>query len=162
MTNLQAIDIDGNSHEVGSKDLAWSVHVYGIIIQDGEILLSPQHRDNGYDLPGGKVNLDESLETALLREVREETGIDVSITRQLAVRDNYFKVTFREPQEVWHSVMVYYLCKVIGGEISTAGLDEFEKQYAGKAQWLPLSRLDKIHPAASYDWRQIVHEATAG
>lgn len=155
---LQAIDIDGNYHDVDIKDVSWRVHVYGIVIDGDKILLSPQHRDNGYDLPGGKVDLDETLETALVREVREETGVGVEVVQQLTVRDNFFKVTFREPQETWHSVMIYYLCRKVSGEISIDGFDEHEKQYAKAAEWIPLSELDQITPAASYDWREIVSE----
>ena len=161
MTSVQAVDIDGNYHPVAIADISWRIHVYGIVIDGDKILLSPQHRAGGYDLPGGKVDLDEQLDSALVREVKEETGIDVEIVEQLTVRDNFFKVTFREPQETWHSVMIYYLCRAVGGEISTDGFNEHEKQYAAKAEWVPLSSLENIVPAASYDWREIVATATA-
>lgn len=161
MTSLQAVDIDGGLHNIDRSDLSWRVHVYGVIIDEGKILLSPQHRPGAYDLPGGKVDLGEPLGAALIREVKEETGIDVEVVEQLTVRDSLFKVTFRQPQDTWHSVMIYYLCRPVGGEIDTAGLDEHEKQYAGRAEWVALSDLGNITPAASYDWRDIVDQATA-
>lgn len=155
---MQAIDIDGNYHDVSPDEVSWRVHAYGIVIADGKILLSPQHGENKYDLPGGKIEINESIEQGLKREVLEETGIDVDIIKQVTARDNIFKVTFREPQEVWHSVMVYYLCRATGGRISTDGLDEGEVAYVRRAEWVSLSLLDTIAPAASYDWRQIVKE----
>lgn len=160
MSRLRAVDIDGVYHDVDVADVSWRVHVYGVVLDGDKILLSPQHHDNGYDLPGGKVDLDETLEAALIREVCEETGIDIDVVRQLAVRDNFFKVTFREPQETWHSVMIYYLCRPIGGTISADGFDDDEKNYADLAEWVDINRLDDISPAASYDWREIVRQAT--
>ena len=154
---MKAVDIDGNYHDVSPDDVRWRPSVYGIVIKDGKILLSPQH-GRGYDLPGGGVDIDESVEAAVIREVKEETGIDVRVVKLLAVRDNIFKVTFSEPQDTFHSVMVYYLCKPIGGELSVDGFDEHEKNYAKLAEWVPLDRLDDITPASSYDWREIVRQ----
>lgn len=156
---MQAVDIDGHFHDVSSDEISWRVHVYAIVIENDRVLLSPQHGPGRYDLPGGKVDIGESLEDGLLREVREETGVDVRITRQLATRDNLFKVTFREPQEVWHSVMIYYLCEKTGGDISDEGFDHHEREYASLAEWVELSRLDQIQIAASYDWREFVRQA---
>lgn len=155
---MQAIDIDGNYHDVSPDEVKWRPSVYAVVIRDGKILLSPQH-GKGYDLPGGGVELDENFEGAVIRETKEETGIDVRVMKTLAVRDNFFKVTFREPQETWHSVMVYYLCEYTSGEVSTDGFDEHEKSYAEIAEWIPLERMDEISPAASYDWREIIRAA---
>lgn len=56
--------------------------VVGILTCDGKILLLKRHPydrtlPNFYCLPGGKVDENESLETALIREVKEETNIDI-------------------------------------------------------------------------------------
>lgn len=99
----------------------------------------------------------ESIEQALVREVKEETGIDVEPGKLLTVRDNFFKVTWREPQDTFHSLMLYYSANFNGGELSTAGFYENEKQYAQKAVWLPVDQLNAIEPAASFDWRDVVN-----
>jgi ADP-ribose pyrophosphatase YjhB (NUDIX family) len=155
---VKAVDINGNYHDVSRDEVQWRIHAYGIVVVDNKILLSPQHGDSRYDLPGGKVEIDESVETGLKREIKEETGIDVHVIKQVAVRDIIFKVTFREPQDVWHSVMVYYVCEKIGGTTADMQLDEYEREYAGEAVWLDLDRLDDISLASSYDWRQVVQE----
>lgn len=153
-----AKDVYGNDHEVDSSDMIWRVHVYGIVIDDGKILLSPQHGD-GYDLPGGKVEMEELMEDGLVREVKEETGIDVRVKKLLGAKDIFFKVTFREPQEVWHSVMLYYLCEKIGGSISDSGFDEHEKSYAKDAIWMGVQDLSAIHIASSVDYREFARKA---
>lgn len=154
---MKAVDIDGNDHEVGLDEISWRVHVYAVIIKDDKVLLSPQH--DGYDLPGGKVDLGESVKAGLVREVKEETGIDVEVNQLLGVSDTLFKVTFREPQEVWHSVMLYYLCDEKGGEISDANFDEHEKNYARLAEWVDVEKVYTLKQASSVDFAQYIRKA---
>jgi 8-oxo-dGTP diphosphatase len=56
--------------------------VSAVIFRDGKVLLVRRARSPGrgfYSLPGGRVELGESLHTALHREVREETGLEIEI-----------------------------------------------------------------------------------
>ena len=154
---MQAIDIDGNYHDASLDEVKWRPSVYAIVIKDNKILLSPQH-EKGYDVPGGGVELGENFEGAVIRETKEETGIDVRVIKTLAVRDNLFKVTFREPQEVRHSIKVYYLCQYVGGEVNQDGFDPNEGSYAGLAEWVDLSTIDQV-PASGFEWHDIVRAA---
>ncbi|MFI6951664.1 NUDIX domain-containing protein [Streptomyces sp. NPDC050422] len=61
-----------------------------IVIEDGRLLLLNQDTDEerSWSLPGGKLEEGESLGEALIREVREETGVDVEVGRLLYLCDN--------------------------------------------------------------------------
>lgn len=66
-----------------------NVRVTGVVIEDGQILVLNQDSRDGraWSLPGGKVEEGEPLGEALVREMREETGIDVDVGRLLYVCD---------------------------------------------------------------------------
>jgi ADP-ribose pyrophosphatase YjhB (NUDIX family) len=65
------------------------VRVTGVVIEDDRILLLDQDTDGGrsWSLPGGRVEEGESLAGALVREMREETGLEVEPGRLLYVCD---------------------------------------------------------------------------
>ena len=72
------------------------VHVAAAVIRDGsgQILIArradSQHQGGLWEFPGGKVEADESVETALARELHEELGIVVGAARPLIqVRHDY-------------------------------------------------------------------------
>jgi len=160
---VTSIDIYGKTYEVPVSDLSWRPSVYAIVLQDDKLLVSPQFEEKRYDLPGGGVDLGEQLEAAVIREVKEETGLDVSTPKLVGGTSNFFTFTHDstpEPDSV-QSILLYYVCELVGGELSTDGFDEMEKQYAKKALWLPLAELDSIGIASSYDWRELVRQAAA-
>lgn len=56
------------------------------------------------------------------------------------------------------SIMLYYECKKIGGEISIEGLMQDEKAYVEKAEWVDISGLREVGIAASVDFRPFIKQ----
>src|SRR5258708_6559258 len=68
------------------------ISVSGVITRSGRDVLLLQHRywpSGTWGLPGGYLRPAESLEQALVRELKEETGVHVAIDRLLSVRAGY-------------------------------------------------------------------------
>jgi ADP-ribose pyrophosphatase YjhB (NUDIX family) len=84
-----------------------------IIIREGKMLLMRRHKPGRdyYILPGGGVKLDESFSDACVREVKEETGLDVAGLQQV------FTNFYRGLQEQ------YFLARVSEGEPKLGGVE---------------------------------------
>lgn len=155
--SVTCLDVDGNEYEVPVDKLKWRPTVNGIVIKDGEILLSKQFGDR-YDLPGGGLDLGEVPEAGVIREVKEETGIDVKNPRLVDFVNSFFHDAHAE-KDYYHCIILYFVCEYIGGVLSAAGFDEWEKQYAEMAEWIPLAKLDGLKIASSVDFRPFVKKA---
>lgn len=160
--HVVADSLDGKTYTVPSSALTWRPSVYGIIVKDDKILLLPQD-GKGYVLPGGGIEIDELTEAAVVREVREETGITVEIDRFLDIRENYFVIEPQTaPDDVWHSLCLYYLCTPISGEVSSDGFDEYEQAHIGLAEWIDLADLPDLPIVSSIDFKPIIMNAIKG
>ena len=87
---------------------------------DGHVLLQ-RRSDNGlWGLPGGGVEIGESVSTAIVREVREETGLTVQIARLVGVySDPRFQVVRYADGNVVHYINTLFVCRIVGGTLQT-------------------------------------------
>lgn len=149
---VKCLDIKGEVWEVPASKLSFRPSVYGVIIENGKILLSPQW--DGYDFPGGAIEVDETIEQALIREVKEETGLDAETGELITCESSFFKLPNSE--KYVNSILIYFSCKITGGEISETGLMEDEKNYVKKAEWVELERVGDIRFYNSVDSKKII------
>jgi 8-oxo-dGTP diphosphatase len=111
------------------------VGVGAIIIKGQEVLLARRGKEPGYgewSIPGGAVKLGETLEEAVIREVREETNLEVRVEEMVEVLERIF----RDPQGKvrYHYVLVDFLCEHLSGEANPAS-DAME------TRWVPGSKI---------------------
>jgi 8-oxo-dGTP pyrophosphatase MutT (NUDIX family) len=92
------------------------------VILDGRGRLLLQQRSDGgqWGLPGGSVEIGESVATAVVREVLEETGLTVRPRRIIGVYSEPALQVVRYPDgNVWHYVNVCFECERRAGELTT-------------------------------------------
>lgn len=109
----------------------------GLVVDDrpdGRWVVLIAHRNAAgaiqWTLPKGGLEDGESLESAAVREVREETGLDAEVVRKLGVVDYWF--VWRPDEVRYHKFVHYFLMAYRGGDM-TARDDEAEE-----VVWLPL------------------------
>jgi 8-oxo-dGTP diphosphatase len=103
----------------------------GAIVFDGDrvLLVKRSHPPlkGEWSLPGGAVELGETLEAAVARELAEETGLDVDVGPIVAVLD---RIEHREGGGIaYHHVIVDYLCSLRGGALA-CGSDAEDARFA--------------------------------
>jgi len=95
--------------------------VAAIIQDDGGSILLQRRSDNGlWGLPGGSVEIGESVRDAIVREVREETGLSVEVLRLVGVySDPKFQIVRYPDGNVVHYISTLFACRILDGTLQT-------------------------------------------
>ena len=112
------------------------------VLLDGErILAMHDERSPYFYLPGGRVRMGERAEDAVLREVREELGIEARIVRPLWLSQSFFNEDVAHVD--YHELCLYFLVDASATDLLTRG-DRFrgpELRHVHDFEWLPFVRL---------------------
>jgi ADP-ribose pyrophosphatase YjhB (NUDIX family) len=110
----------------------------GAVVLDGErvLLIRRAHEPlkGQWSLPGGGVELGETLEEAVCREVQEETGLRVEAGPIVEVLDRI--MSDADGRIEHHFVLVDFVCRPLGGVLRSAS-------DADAAEWVPLDSIDQ-------------------
>ncbi len=110
------------------------VGVGAVIVKEGRVLLVQRGTEPArgrWSIPGGLIEVGEMLTEAVVREVREETGLEVEPIALVELLDRIH----READRVrYHYVIADYLCRVIGGTLKAAS-DAAAVRWVERAEW---------------------------
>lgn len=98
----------------------------------GIVLIERLNKPHGLALPGGFVDIGESVEEALIREMKEETSLDVEILSLLNIYSN----PNRDPR--FHTASAVYICKSYG---TPKAQDDAKEVFIYNLDELPLEKL---------------------
>ncbi|MGS2809934.1 NUDIX domain-containing protein [Nocardia sp. MW-W600-9] len=107
----------------------------------GRILMQRRGDSGNWSLPGGVMEIGETLEQCAVREAKEETGLDVEITGLLGIYTDPEHVIEYGDGEVRQEFAVTYLGRVVGGEISVSS-ESTEVRFVGVDELADLP----VHP----------------
>lgn len=119
--------------------LRWGPYVgaAALIVKEGKVLLMKERW--GYTIPGGFVKYNEDPVVGVVRESREETGLNVIVKNRIDVISNR--------SEYSHAIMFLYECEVVDGETKSS--------WEGKPEWI---EIEKIPENMKYGLTQILKE----
>ena len=133
------------SIKIKTDNYNFKFRVSGIVINDNKLLLVDMDDSGFLCLPGGYVELGETTEQAVCREMEEELGYKLKIVKYLGVVENFFVNKYNRTM---HEICFYYLLKPLKGENARYNdycLIENDKGHNIKLnfKWININELDK-------------------
>jgi 8-oxo-dGTP diphosphatase len=120
------------------------IGVGAIIIQEGKLLLEKRGHEPAkgrWSIPGGVVELGERLKVAVVRETKEETGLDVEVVDLAGVVD---QIDVDDVGKVkYHFVIVDFHVKILGGSLQP-------DSDADELRWISLAEVEEYDLTASF------------
>lgn len=95
------------------SEVSWRISAYVIVIQDDKVLLVKSKGEKVYDVPGGGIEIGESIEEAIHREVMEEAGAKVKIGQLIDTVEDWFYYK----KGTYHQTIQLYYTAELDGEI---------------------------------------------
>jgi 8-oxo-dGTP diphosphatase len=123
------LNLQNASPVVGVGAVIWNAAGEIVLIRRGQ-----EPRLGEWSIPGGRLEWGETVETALLREVREETGLHVEIAGLIDVVDSVIRDA--GGAVIRHYVLIDFSARYVSGEL-VAGTD------AAEARWVAPTDLDQ-------------------
>ena len=121
-----------------NKKIVQKIVLGGVVMKEGKVLILQRHKNediypNMWELPSGKREPFELSENSLIREVREETGLDVKIVIPFSV----FDYQIEKPDEIRDSTQINFLVTLVNNQVVV--LSEEHQEFA----WITREEIDK-------------------
>ena len=128
-----------------TEEYIFSYRVAGICINNGKVLLQKPTNDNAFAFPGGHVEFGETNVQTLIREFKEEIGVDISVGDLKWVAEIFFPWGNRP----CHQICLYYIVDITSNNIPLEGMFIGKEKIEGRKfdlefHWIPISELNNI------------------
>ncbi len=121
-----------------------------VAIHKSHVLLHRDEPDNVWALPGGRVELGESADGAMVREMQEETGMAVQVERLVWVVENFFTLGGRRHHEIGFYYLVALPPAAVQLDLSAQFFGEEEGGPRLIFQWFPIDTLSAVRLYPSF------------
>ncbi len=152
---IECSDIHGELHSVPVSKLSFRPSVYGILIEDNQVLLSKQWGE--YVFPGGGIDIGETIEEALQREFWEETGLSVEVGEIVTCGSALFMLPLTN--QPFHTILLYYVVKRVSGRLSSDNFGDLEIGNVEMAEWIPFEQALAVTSVNSVYSKDILQKA---
>ncbi|MDE7250646.1 MAG: NUDIX domain-containing protein [Lachnospiraceae bacterium] len=131
-----------------------------IIMKDGKIAMVYSKKYNYYKFPGGGIEDDECMEDALIREVKEETGLCV-IKNSIQEYGQVHRVQKGTKEDIFIQDNYYFLC-CVKEDLEQQNLDKYEAEEGFTLEFLePQAAIDVNRGAILDEFSQVMLEREA-
>ncbi|MBQ9732535.1 MAG: NUDIX domain-containing protein [Alphaproteobacteria bacterium] len=127
-----------------TDDKRFRLRAAAIIIEGNDVLFATNSAENYYYSIGGAIELGETAEEAVKREVLEETGIAYEIDRLAFVQENFFKRNDGMLKGLeCHEITFYFLMKPKGNKELNSHSKTLNNTIEERMEWLPIDKLNQ-------------------
>lgn len=137
--------MEDNDIKIDNLSGNFKFRVNGILMHDDEILVVKMNNNPFYCLPGGHVKLGEDSKSAVVREIKEETGYNSHINKLVTTTENFF---VRKNGKKIHELGFYYLLNLDDKEVidnrEYETTEENEEKINLHFKWIPIKELKDI------------------
>ncbi|MGM9664278.1 MAG: NUDIX hydrolase [Eubacteriales bacterium] len=126
-----------------------------VLIKDNKILVQRDKGGNEYALPGGHIKVGETLEDGLIREIREEMGVQIKCKRLLWSEECFWKWNGKQA----HNIAFYYLIELCNDFVIPDN-DNFVLQKDNcdvVIGWMPIEELQNITVYPEFLKKEVYH-----
>lgn len=128
----------------------------GLIINDKSEILLVKNPRKGWEYPGGIIEPGETLPQGLIREIKEETGVNVEIINIVGVYSNTKKKKgYNGVEEIPTIVTIDFICKYISGDLTTSD-ESIEVKWFSKEE-----ALNAVNPKQQLRFRRALDYKSA-
>ncbi len=132
---MQDLTIDVNGGRLNCRAVA-------IIVHDGKVLLHKNTADTYYALVGGRVQIGESSDDTVRREIKEEIGKDVEINGYVATVENFFEANGKN----YHEIMFVHQAEFVNEKdrkiVETLKNIEGNAEKTIQYEWIDIDKID--------------------
>lgn len=118
--------------------IVFNYRVAIVIKKDDKLLVQKNSRVNHYTLPGGRCELLESSQDTVIREFKEETGIEVKFKKSMGMIENFFISSFDKKK--YHEILMLYELEFSDSQFYKkeiiANIEEKNKEEIAYLGWL--------------------------
>lgn len=115
-----------------------AIRLTAVLVEDSCILLVKQHISGEgrahWSLPGGKLELGETLEQGLKREMLEETGLEIQMQELLYISDRFRSLGH-------HLVDMSFRVRKTGGSLSKSSVSDGGREILSRIEFVPVNRM---------------------
>lgn len=155
LSNASLADIKFHFDNLDNDYPTPKVDVRGMVIKDDKVLLIKEKTDGKWAMPGGWCDIGHTPAENIVKEVQEESGLEVKASRVLALWD---KAKHEHPHDLRAVYKINFLCEIVSGELNI-GHEVLDGDFFSIDQLPPLStdrntqaQIQRLYTLAQQDW----------
>lgn len=120
-------DADKNIVGYDGSPVSIRLSAYAVVINEAQVLIVKNRSEKLFDIPGGGVEIGETIQEALIREAVEEAGAVIAPRELIYIHESYFYS--RKTNKYFQSVQLFFRADLVGKLGTPTEEDNIENKF---------------------------------